>query len=94
MENLCKKADEDGNTGAITYLGVFGSGGNQSNWINNEVDTDRLLALIESNAAAKVLACIGNNDYVIRAHRIQGIIMLLAWVSDMLNPEYTQGSWE
>ena len=33
-------------------------------------------------------------SYVIQAHRVQGIIMLLAGVSDMLDPEYTQGSWE
>ena len=101
---------------------------------------------IESNAAAKVLTCIGNNDrlnmllallriprtaaqlveecgynttgqvyhhlkpllaadlvkeddknrgcYVIQPHRVQGIIMLLAGISDMLDTSYTQGDWE
>jgi len=147
MAGLCQKADNDNNTGAITYLGVFASGHRQSNWIRNEVDTDSLLNLIQSNAAAKVLACIGNNDrlnmllallraprtvaqlveecgynttgqvyhhirpllaaalvvedtqyakgtYVIQPHKVQGIIMLLAGISDMLDETYTKGSWE
>jgi DNA gyrase subunit B len=146
MEELCEKVDSDGNTGSIIYMGVFASGSRQSNWIRNQVDTDSLLELIESNTAAKVLSCIGNNDrlnmllallrsprtaaqlveqcgynttgqvyhhlkpllaadlvkeddnnrgsYVIQPHRVQGIIMLLAGISDMLDPQYTQGSWE
>lgn len=146
MEELCQKADEDGDTGAITYMGVFASGNRQSNWIRNQVETDSLLKLIESNTAAKVLTCIGNNDrlnmllallrsprtanqlveqcgynttgqvyhhlkpllaadlvkeddnsrgsYIIQPHRVQGIIMLLAGISDMLDPEYTQGYWD
>ena len=146
LEKLCAKANKQGNTGFITYLGVFASGGQQSNWISSQVDTDMLLKLIESNAAAKVLACIGNNDrlnmllallctprtaaqlveecgynttgqvyhhlkpllaadlvkedehvrgsYVIQPHRVQGVIMLLAGISDMLDTRYTQGDWE
>ena len=146
MEELCEKVDSDGNTGSIIYMGVFASGSRQSNWIRNQVDTDGLLELIESNAATKVLSCIGNNDrlnmllallrsprtaaqlveqcgynttgqvyhhlkpllaadlvkeddnnrgsYVILPHRVQGIIMLLAGISDMLDPQFTQGSWE
>ena len=146
MEELCSKAEADGNTGAITYFGVFASGDRQSNWIQNQVDTDNLLSLIESGTAVRVLACIGNNDrlnlllsllrspktvtqlvdacgynttgqvyhhlkpllaadlvredkqsrgcYVIVPHRVQGIIMLLAGISDMLDPKYTQGLWE
>ena len=121
---------------------LFASGSRQSNWIRNQVDTDSLLELIESNTAAKVLSCIGSNDrlnmllallrsprtaaqlveqcgynttgqvyhhlkpllaadivkeddnnrgsYVIQPHRVQGIIMLLAGISDMLDPQYTQ----
>jgi len=146
MEELCEKVDSDGNTGSIIYLGVFSSGSRQSNWIRNQVDTDSLLELIESNTAAKVFSCIGNNDrlnmllallrsprtaaqlvkqcgynttgqvyhhlkpllaadlvkeddnnrgsYVIQPHRVQGIIMLLAGISDMLDPQFTQGNWE
>lgn len=146
MEELCEKVDDDGNTGSITYLGVYSSGGRQSNWIRKQVDTDSLLTLIESNTAAKVLACVGNNDrlnmllallrsprtaaqlveqcgynttgqvyhhlkpllaadlvkeddknrgcYVIQPHRVQGILMLLVGISDMLDPQYTQGNWE
>ena len=146
MEELCEKTDDNGNTGFVTYLGVYSSGGRQSNWISNQVDADRLLELIESNVAAKVLACIGNNDrlnmllallraprtaaqlveecgynttgqvyhhlkpllaadlikeddnsrgcYFVQPHRVQGVIMLLAGISDMLDTKYTQGNWE
>ena len=146
MDELCEKADEPGNTGFVTYLGVYASGGRQSNWISNQVDTSRLLELIESKVAEKVLACIGNNDrlnmllallrasrtaaqlvdecgynstgqvyhhlkpllaadlvtedqnargsYIIQPHRVQGVIMLLAGISDMLDTKYTQGDWE
>ncbi|MCL2060377.1 MAG: helix-turn-helix domain-containing protein [Oscillospiraceae bacterium] len=146
MEELCEKVDQDDNTGAITYLGVYASGGRQSNWIRHQVDTDALLELIENNLAGKVLACIGSSDklnmllallrspktaaqlveqcgynttgqvyhhlktllaadlvredennrgsYTIIPHRVQGIIMLLAGISDMLDPQFTQGEWE
>jgi DNA gyrase subunit B len=36
----------------------------------------------------------GKGVYVITSHRVQGIIMLLAGISDMLDPKYTQGTWE
>lgn len=36
----------------------------------------------------------GRGVYVIQPQRVQGIIMLLAGISDMLDPKYTQGSWE
>lgn len=36
----------------------------------------------------------GKGYYVIRPHRVQGIIMLLAGICDMVDPQYTQGSWE
>jgi len=145
LENIC---GENGQSGAMTYLGVFSSGNRQSTWIRNEVNTENLLSLVENRMAEKVLACIGNNDrlnilisilrkpmtvsqlveecgynstgqvyhhlkplvsadlvvedsknegkgvYVIQPHRVQGIIMLLAGISDMLDPQYTQGNWE
>ena len=31
--------------------------------------------------------------YIVVPHRVQGIIMLLAGISDMLDPQYTQGDW-
>jgi DNA gyrase subunit B len=31
--------------------------------------------------------------YYVVPHRVQGIIMLLVGISDMLDPTYTQGSW-
>ena len=51
-----------GTGGAITYLGVFASGGRQSSWIRNGVETDGLLALIENGTAERVLACIGSGE--------------------------------
>ena len=146
MAELCEKTAVDNSSGSIIYMGVYSSGGRQSNWIRKNVETDSLLKLIESNAAAKVLACIGSNErlnmlmallrspktaaqlveqcgynttgqvyhhlkpllaadlvkedddrrgrYIIQPHRVQGIIMLLAGISDMLDPQYSQGSWE
>lgn len=144
MENSC---GEDGTTGRVTYLGVFGSGGRQSSWVKNNAHTDDLLKLVEDNSAERVLACIGSNDrlrlllailrkprtvaqlvgecgfsstgqvyhhlkpliaanlvsedaenegkgvYVIVPHRVQGIIMLLAGISDLLDTTYTEGKW-
>ena len=146
MEGLQEQVNNDGGTGAITYFGFFNSGGMGSFWISEKVKVDNLLKLIESNAAAKVLTCIGNNDrlnmllallriprtaaqlveecgynttgqvyhhlkpllaadlvkednknrgsYIIQPHRVQGVIMLLAGISDMLDTKYTQGDWE
>ena len=134
-------------SGAVTYIGTFGSGGRQSTWISNKVKVDDLFALIEDRLAEKVLACIGNADrlnillsilkkpmtvaklveecgfnstgqvyhhlkpliaadlviedpqsenrgvYIIQPHRVQGIIMLLAGISDLLDTQFTQGNW-
>ena len=60
MEELCYKTEATGASGLVTYLGVYNSGGRQSNWIRNSVPADDLLSLIESGVAGKVLACIGN----------------------------------
>ena len=141
-----EKVHNHGNTGLITYLGAYSSGGQGSVWVREQVDANMLLELIESNAAAKVLACIGNNDrlnmllallraprtvaqlveecgynttgqvyhhlkpllaadlvkeddhnrgnYMLQPHRVQGVIMLLVGISDMLDTKYTQGDWE
>ncbi len=146
MEELCYKTEERNGSGLISYLGVYNSGGRQSNWIRSTVPTEDLLALIESGIASKVLACIGNASrlailleilrgpktvaslvekcgfgstgqvyhhmkpllaadvvvedekqkgvYVIQPHKVQGIIMLLAGISDMVDETYTQGAWE
>jgi len=143
MEDDC---GADGSSGRITYLGVFASGGRQSTWIKNGVNTDDLLSLIEDSTAERVLACIGSREklaillailkkprtvaqlvedcgfgstgqvyhhlrplitadlvreapeegkgrWVIQPHRVQGIIMLLAGISDMIDTQYTRGSW-
>lgn len=146
MEDLCYKTEKKDVNGLVTYLGVYSSGGRQSNWIRNAVPADELLSIIESGVASKVLACIGNANrlailleilrgpktvaalveecnfgstgqvyhhmkpllaadivvedekqkgvYVIQPHRVQGVIMLLAGISDMVDETYTQGTWE
>ncbi len=62
MEELCHKTEEKGVSGYVTYLGLYNSGGRQSNWIRSSFPTDDLLSLIESGVASKVLACIGNSN--------------------------------
>ncbi len=146
MEELCRKTEEQGVSGLVTYLGVFSEGGRQSNWIRNSVPVDGLLTLIDRGMADKVLACIGNANrlallleilhgpktvaelvercgfgstgqvyhhlrpllaadivaedekqkgaYVIRPHRVQGLVMLLAGISDLVDETYTQGNWD
>ena len=141
LENAC---GADGSTGRITYMGVFASGGRQSTWVKNDLNTDSLLSLIEKGTAEKVLACVGSNDrlnmllailrkprtvaelvsdcgfssggqvyhhlkpllaadlvtqdkrgsYIIQPHRVQGVIMLLAGIADLVDGTYTQGTVE
>lgn len=145
MEELCHETEKRGVSGLVTYLGVYNSGGRQSNWIRNMVPVGDLLSLIDKGVASKVLACIGNENrlailleilrgpktvaalvekghfgstgqvyhhmkpllaadiiaedkqqkgvYVVQPHRVQGIIMLLAGISDMVDETYTQGTW-
>lgn len=146
MDELEQKTAERNGSGLIAYLGVYQSGGRQSNWIRSTVPTEDLLSLIESGIAGKVLACIGNANrlailleilrgpktvaalvekcgfgstgqvyhhmkpllaadivvedehqkgfYVIQPHKVQGVIMLLAGISDMVDETYTQGIWD
>ena len=150
LGELEDKCGTDGNTGRITYVGVFASGGRQSTWVSNGRNTDNLLRLIETGIAEKVLKCIGNNDrlnillallrkpmtvaelvaegrynstgqvyhhlkplitadlvtedkqsdvnikgkYIVQPHKVQGIIMLLAGINDMIDERYTKGDWE
>ncbi len=71
MVELREKAETTGDTGAVTYLGVFASGGRQSNWVQHEVSTDALLGLIENDMVPKVLACISSPD------RLRMLLVLL-----------------
>lgn len=32
--------------------------------------------------------------YIVQPHRVQGIVMLLAGISDMVDETYTQGIWK
>ncbi len=145
MEELCHKTEERNGSGLVSYLGIYQSGGRQSNWIRSTVPTEDLLSLIESGIASKVLACIGNPNrlailleilrgpksvtalvekcgfgstgqvyhhmkpllaadivvedehqkgfYVIQPHKVQGVIMLLTGISDMVDETYTKGTW-
>ncbi len=145
MEELCHKTEERNGNGLVSYLGIYQSGGRQSNWIRSTVPTEDLLSLIESGIASKVLACIGNPNrlailleilrgpksvtalvekcgfgstgqvyhhmkpllaadivvedehqkgfYVIQPHKVQGVIMLLTGISDMVDETFTKGTW-
>ncbi|MCI8789401.1 MAG: winged helix-turn-helix transcriptional regulator [Lachnospiraceae bacterium] len=145
MEELCHKTEERNGSGLVSYLGIYQSGGRQSNWIRSTVPTEDLLSLIESGIASKVLACIGNPNrlailleilrgpksvtalvekcgfgstgqvyhhmkpllaadivvedehqkgfYVIQPHKVQGVIMLLTGISDMVDETFTKGTW-
>ena len=59
MENI---VGESGQTGSITYFGLFSSSGRQSTWVRNCINTDDLLNLIANNVGEKVLSCLGNAD--------------------------------
>ena len=145
MEELCHKTEERNGSGLVSYLGIYQSGGRQSNWIRSTVPPADLLSLIESGIASKVLACIGNPNrlailleilrgpksvtalvekcgfgstgqvyhhmkpllaadivvedehqkgfYVIQPHKVQGVIMLLTGISDMVDETFTKGTW-
>ncbi len=140
LENAC---GESGTTGRITYLGVFASGGRQSTWMRNDVNTDNLLSLAENGTADKVLKCIGSQEklnvlvallrqprtvqqlvdecgfsstgqvyhhlkpllaanvveesargqYNVVPHRVQGLVMLLAGICDLTDPQHSQGNF-
>ncbi|MGN1346439.1 MAG: hypothetical protein ACI4V1_06615 [Eubacteriales bacterium] len=62
MEECQKKCGSGHWSGCITYLGVFASGGRQSNWVSKGQKTDDLLDLIESGSAMRVLSCIGSPE--------------------------------
>jgi len=146
MNNCQEQCGKNGSSGCITYLGIFASGGRQSNWVSKEEDTDHLLDLIDSGSAMRVLSCIGSPErmkiimvllkkpmtaaelvealnfgstgqvyhhlkpliaadivtedkeegkgkYAIVPHRVQGIIMLLAGVSDLSDTKYSSGTF-
>ena len=135
-----------GESGRVTYLGVFAGGERRYRWMERGVNTDDLLQLIENRSAEKVLNCIGSNErlnillallkepmsvaalvekcgynttgqvyhhlkpliaaalvsedknaakgtYYVQPHRVQGLIMLLAGIHDMVSAEKTKGVW-
>ena len=44
--------------------------------------------------AADLIQEEGRGVYVCCPHKVQGIIMLLAGISDMVDETYTQGAWD
>lgn len=138
MRELGTESEEKGLSGAVEYIGVYASGGNQNNWIGKR-STDVLLALIENESAGHILASIGSNErlhmllallkqpmsvaalvrecgynstgqvyhhlkpliasgivreadngkgvYCIRNRRVQGLIMLLCGIADLVDQE-------
>lgn len=142
MDRLENKCGESGSSGCISYVGVFASGGRQSSWIKDYMNTDDLLSLIDNGTAVTALSCIGSQDrmkllmallkqpmtaaqlvkacgfnttgqvyhhlnvlvaadlvyserelYIVQPYRVQGIIMLLAGISDLTDNEYGKGDW-
>ena len=71
LDKLEDSCGENGNTGRISYMGVFASGGRQSTWARHDVSTDDLLNLVENRTAERLLACVGSND------RLQILLALL-----------------
>ena len=136
MNHLCQLTDEDeSRTGALSYLGVFTSGGCQSSWMQSEINTNDLLQMIEDHRAEHMLQCVssqekltillhllrepslsvaqlverggfnstgqvyhhlnalvaagivydtGRGAYAVQPHRVQGIMMILAGIADLL----------
>lgn len=146
MDELCVATNDDKSTRKVTYKGVFATGGWQSNWISDSVNTDDLLQLIKNHTAEKVLNCIVSSDrlnillaflrnpmtvaelvsqcnfnstgqvyyhmkpllaadliiknprkegsYYVKPHKVQGIIILLTGISDMVNTRFSSGNWK
>lgn len=74
MEELCYKTEEKGRSGLVAYLGVYSSGERQSNWIRNSVPANVIVKDAQQKGA-----------YIIQPHRVQGVIMLLTGISDMVD---------
>lgn len=147
LEELEDWCNEHGQMGALSYVGVFSSGGRQSTWGKEKVCVQNLMELVEDRTAERVLSCIngerlrlllalirkpmsvtqmiqemgygstgqayhhlrmlqtadlvyeaseeeGRGIYAARPYRIQGILLLLAGVADLVDDQYTRGKWE
>lgn len=53
MEELCHKTEERNGSGLVSYLGIYQSGGRQSNWIRSTVPTEDLLSSSRAASQAK-----------------------------------------
>lgn len=143
LDRLENRAGEQQSSGGVAYAGVFASGGDQSTWVREDIDTDELLSLMESGRAGEVLRSIGGKErmallrallrgarpvselveecgfgstgqvyhhlrpmmgadlveeepdstrgrYRIKPHRVQGIVMLLCGVYDLVDTKYSK----
>lgn len=143
LEDFCNEQQE---MGALSYAGVFASGGRQSTWGRERVCVRELMELAENKTAERVLNCIngerlrlllalmrkpmnvaqmiqemgygstgqayhhlkmlqnadlvyeaseeeGRGMYVARPYRIQGILLMLAGIADLVDEQYSKGEW-
>lgn len=143
LEDFCNEQQE---MGALSYAGVFASGGRQSTWGRERVCVRKLMELAENKTAERVLNCIngerlrlllalmrkpmnvaqmiqemgygstgqayhhlkmlqnadlvyeaseeeGRGMYVARPYRIQGILLMLAGIADLVDEQYSKGEW-
>ena len=146
MADCEEECGQNGDTGCVTYLGVFASGGNQANWVRKDVSGNALLELADNGAARTVLACVGSQEklnilvtllrkpstvaqlvekagfgstgqvyhhlkpllaaglvrevsgfhkgwFEIVPHRVQGLVMLLCGIADLVAGQYGTGSF-
>ena len=64
LEILRKRVQDDGVSAAMTCSGILSSDKGTMSWVTIFSGLDRFTELIETNAADKVIACIGNEDRV------------------------------
>ena len=62
LGRLEDQAGSRGNTGAVAYTGVFASGGNQSTWVREWINTDDLLELWREERAELMMRCVGSRE--------------------------------
>ena len=141
LDRLEDRAGEQESSGGVAYTGVFALEGEQSSWVREDIDTDCLLALMESGTAGEVLRSLGSRErmallrallrgsrtvaelveecgfgstgqvyhhlrpltaadlveedreargrYRVKPHRVQGVIMLLCGVYDLVDKKYS-----
>ncbi len=62
MEDCEKKCLEENLSGCMTYLGVFSSGDNQTNWAEKDKSIDEFLNLVNNSAATGIMLTLGSGE--------------------------------